>query len=673
MDLDKLKAKIKEKQDEKNKASALKIIADFSTVLQQQKEAKAKEEARQLEIKKANKGDRGDKGDKGDKGDPGATPIKGFDYWTKADQEELIKKSAALLPKQENITKADVEDLIRQTIEARQNTPVKYDDIVDKPDISKLIDFLKHGGFRGGGLSTVSHDTTLTGDGTPSSPLSATAISENYKTAISDTDTTPDYLLAKLVQGSGITLTQNNIGGDETITIDSTVTPTTQYWQELNPLSATYAYLQPLNADRLVIDPLGTLLDDTTSMGQFNGNVKVYCGSYGIDSALWWSAGQLSSDNTSYTNYNICNYGLPTYSVDVNWWSEQSGYATCLQAGDVMGWDGCYWHATSGYITDACTCGDIYARQCGSWVDITCMFGIGEAPNDGEIYARQNDCWVDITANIQSPNWHWVGDWSYYSNYCINDVVLASDGCGCSLYIAINYSGAYWNYYPSGYTGYWKSLDIDCGGGNNYNGCDSIYINGCNISLCNDVGSGYGCYYYGTDAYGNKGWYADSNIACNNNYYCDYYCCYYNCYYDSYYNCYPTDYYYNNYYNNPGGNTCDLQFNYYGSFCGISPSCGYLYWNGSYYTWDCDCDCSNTYYARDSVCIDGCNNVCLCNDIPNGSYGCCYYGTDYYGNKGWFADSNIQGNGYSNSLYWYDANWTQHYINVSNGLVTSLY
>ena len=36
------------------------------------------------------KGSKGDKGDKGDPGVPGKTPVKGTDYWTAADKQEII-------------------------------------------------------------------------------------------------------------------------------------------------------------------------------------------------------------------------------------------------------------------------------------------------------------------------------------------------------------------------------------------------------------------------------------------------------------------------------------------------------------------------------------------------------------------------------------------------------
>lgn len=45
------------------------------------------------------KGDKGDKGDKGAKGADGKTPVKGTDYWTSADKEEIVADTLAALPK----------------------------------------------------------------------------------------------------------------------------------------------------------------------------------------------------------------------------------------------------------------------------------------------------------------------------------------------------------------------------------------------------------------------------------------------------------------------------------------------------------------------------------------------------------------------------------------------
>lgn len=40
----------------------------------------------------------GPPGAKGDKGDPGTTPVKGTDYWTAADQAEIVQAVLAELP-----------------------------------------------------------------------------------------------------------------------------------------------------------------------------------------------------------------------------------------------------------------------------------------------------------------------------------------------------------------------------------------------------------------------------------------------------------------------------------------------------------------------------------------------------------------------------------------------
>lgn len=44
----------------------------------------------------------------------------------------------------------------------------------------------------------------------------------NYKIKISSTDTTPDYLLNKLVPGTNVTITQVGTGGNETLVFAST-------------------------------------------------------------------------------------------------------------------------------------------------------------------------------------------------------------------------------------------------------------------------------------------------------------------------------------------------------------------------------------------------------------------------------------------------------------------
>lgn len=44
------------------------------------------------------KGAQGDKGEKGDPGTPGKTPVRGTDYWTAADKQEIVNSVIAALP-----------------------------------------------------------------------------------------------------------------------------------------------------------------------------------------------------------------------------------------------------------------------------------------------------------------------------------------------------------------------------------------------------------------------------------------------------------------------------------------------------------------------------------------------------------------------------------------------
>lgn len=54
--------------------------------------------AEQLSALKGAKGDKGDKGDTGAPGKDGKTPVKGTDYWTAADKQEIVDSVIAALP-----------------------------------------------------------------------------------------------------------------------------------------------------------------------------------------------------------------------------------------------------------------------------------------------------------------------------------------------------------------------------------------------------------------------------------------------------------------------------------------------------------------------------------------------------------------------------------------------
>jgi len=76
--------------------------------------------------------------------------------------------------------------------------------------------------IRSGTVRSLNVEEELTYQGVAFVPSAAT----DEKAKVSSNDTTPGYLDGKLVAGSGITLTQNNDGGDETLTITANVADT---------------------------------------------------------------------------------------------------------------------------------------------------------------------------------------------------------------------------------------------------------------------------------------------------------------------------------------------------------------------------------------------------------------------------------------------------------------
>lgn len=182
---------------------------------------------------------KGEKGDKGDTGEAGYTPIRGKDYWTKEDHSQLEDIKEQLGGKFKDISSI-VNDILKkatpikglhytdgkdgrdgkdgkrgergpdgigtQGLRGKDGSPDKPQDIANKlntlkggVDISvvkgaiskkdidegmarvdgriKLLDQRWHGG----GLSQVSHDSTLSGTGTASSPLSVVSVATGFQ------------------------------------------------------------------------------------------------------------------------------------------------------------------------------------------------------------------------------------------------------------------------------------------------------------------------------------------------------------------------------------------------------------------------------------------------------------------------------------------------------------
>ena len=138
----------------------------------------------------------------GKKGDAGDTPLLGVDYWTKEDKKKIEEYVLAMIEKKTPTT--------AQIISKLPKAPkVKYSDIEGAPDVSdlpKLIEFLKRGGFRGGGGS---------GGGT-TSPLTTKGDLYTFDTANARLPVGSDgrVLSADSTQGTGLKWIALAGGGD---------------------------------------------------------------------------------------------------------------------------------------------------------------------------------------------------------------------------------------------------------------------------------------------------------------------------------------------------------------------------------------------------------------------------------------------------------------------------
>ncbi len=112
----------------------------------------------------------GPKGDTGTQGKSGYSPIREIDYWTKTDQENIIRKVLTRIPMPKSV---DVKSIISQVTSEIRKTPINIKDI---QGVDKLVDYLKLGGFRGGGISDITNliqagnNITFTGTGTTGDP-----------------------------------------------------------------------------------------------------------------------------------------------------------------------------------------------------------------------------------------------------------------------------------------------------------------------------------------------------------------------------------------------------------------------------------------------------------------------------------------------------------------------
>lgn len=232
----------------------------------------------------------------------GETPQRGVDYFTKKDIDGIVREVVSLIPKPKDGEDAVIDyDLITKTVlaslpKAKENKQVEitaellisklkgvfsYNDLIDTPTAFREPKMAGTGYLR---EITDINLTNLT-DGQSIRYDRATDRWVNYtpgssggstnKVAVSSGDTTPGYLYDKLVAGTNVTLTQNNIGGDETITIDvatmTTAPAAPDYSIQFNDGAGAFGGSANLTFNDVAFEANRLALIGNQSIGDFSG------------------------------------------------------------------------------------------------------------------------------------------------------------------------------------------------------------------------------------------------------------------------------------------------------------------------------------------------------------------------------------------------------------------
>ncbi len=144
----------------------------------------------------------GEKGEKGDRGEMGIG-IPGRDGSPDTPQQIIDKVNSLEYAIEAKVIKdiPTVEDVLKE---------LKSKQILEPKDIKGMPINMNDMRWHGGGLSSVSHDTTLTGNGTPSSPLSVVGGGGGIQSI--NTDTTSAQTLAVGTSGTDFAISDNGIG-----------------------------------------------------------------------------------------------------------------------------------------------------------------------------------------------------------------------------------------------------------------------------------------------------------------------------------------------------------------------------------------------------------------------------------------------------------------------------
>lgn len=93
-------------------------------------------------------GEQGVQGIQGVSGRDGQAPIRGVDYWTDKDQQKILREVLAKIPKPKDGSTPKLDEIVNKAVDVLKKQPINFKDI---KGTEKLVEFLKLGGFRGGG------------------------------------------------------------------------------------------------------------------------------------------------------------------------------------------------------------------------------------------------------------------------------------------------------------------------------------------------------------------------------------------------------------------------------------------------------------------------------------------------------------------------------------------
>lgn len=268
------------------------------------------------------------------------TPVKGKDYvdGKDADETNIVRKIARLIPSKEEIAATIVvpkpreinedkliEKVLKHIPEVKRLSvdsvikELKKKQYLEPKDIKGMPINMNDMRWHGGGLSSISHDASLSGNGTPSNPL--TVVSSSGITLKTNGTNNGSQTILNLKNGTGITVADDGAGGIIfTATGAGTGTVTSVSVASANGFTGTVANPTTTPAITLSVPAIGILKSDGTAIGAATAGtdyqVPITLTTTGSSGNATFLAGTLNVPNYTYTLPTASNSVLGGVKVD---------------------------------------------------------------------------------------------------------------------------------------------------------------------------------------------------------------------------------------------------------------------------------------------------------------------------------------------------------------------